>query len=166
KANVLRKTDGLFLESCRKIAAEFPQVEYEEALVDSTAMRMVLNPSVFDVVVTTNLFGDILSDLAAGFIGGLGMCPSANLGEDHALFEPVHGSAPDIAGTGTANPAAAIMCGAMLLRYLGHDTEAERVESALEATVRDGRTTPDLGGRLSTMEMATETVRRIKSEWD
>ena len=161
KSNVLRKTDGLFVECCRQAAQEFPQIEYEEALVDSAAMNMVMDPSRFDVMVTTNLFGDIISDLAAGLIGGLGLCPSANLGPEHALFEPVHGTAPDIAGKGLANPSAAILCGAMLLSHLGKQQEAGRVEKALERCLADGRSTPDLGGRLSTMEMAREVIAEM-----
>lgn len=161
KANVLRKSDGLFLECCRRAALDFPDITYEEGLVDSVAMRMVMDPSCFDVIVTTNMFGDILSDLAAGLIGGLGMCPSANLGDDHALFEPVHGTAPDIAGKGLANPAAAILCGSMLLRHLGEDAAAEQVDRALEGCLSAGQTTPDFGGTLSTMDMAREVVRRM-----
>ena len=161
KANVLRKTDSLFLECCRRAAAEFPGTAYEEALVDSLAMRVVLNPSEFDVIVTTNLFGDILSDLAAALIGGLGTCPSANLGDTHALFEPVHGTAPDIAGKGIANPSAAIMCGAMLLRHLAEKEAADRVDKALESCLAGSLTTPDLGGKLSTMEMARAVIDRM-----
>jgi 3-isopropylmalate dehydrogenase len=162
KANVLKKSDGLFLECCREVASEFPRIPFEEGLVDSVAMRIVLQPQDFDVIVTTNLFGDILSDLAAGVIGGLGMCPSANLGLEHALFEPVHGSAPDIAGKGVANPAAAIQCGALLLKYLGEQAAAESVETALMRSVKEGLTTPDLGGKLSTMEMAGEVARLMR----
>jgi 3-isopropylmalate dehydrogenase len=161
KANVLRKTDGLFLDCCREAAKEIPSVEYEEALVDSVAMRMIMDPTQFDVIVTTNLFGDILSDLAAGLVGGLGMCPSANLGDDHALFEPVHGTAPDIAGQGKANPSAAIMCGAMLLRHLGENELAEKVDNALKICLNSGETTPDLGGTLSTTEMADAVIKRM-----
>lgn len=158
KANVLKMTDGLYLECCRRVAAEYPGIELEEALIDSLAMRMVMDPSEFGVIVTTNLFGDIISDLAAGLIGGLGLCPSANLGEEHALFEPVHGSAPDIAGKGEANPAAAIMCGSMLLNHLGHKEAASRVDIALQRCLAQKLTTPDLGGRLSTMEMARAVI--------
>jgi len=161
KANVLRKSDGLFLDCCRSVSGEFPDVAYDEGLVDSVAMRMVLKPEDFDVIVTTNLFGDILSDLGAGLVGGLGLCPSANLGEEHALFEPVHGTAPDIAGKGLANPAAAIMCGAMLLRYLGEDAAADVVNTALTRCVEGGQTTPELGGSLPTMGMAHEVIRRM-----
>jgi len=162
KANVLRKGDGLFLSCCRRAAESYPEISYDEALVDSAAMRMVLAPEQFDVIVTTNMFGDILSDLAAGLIGGLGLCPSANLGDNHALFEPVHGTAPEIAGKGIANPAAAIMCGAMLLRYVGEPRVAEIIEQALERCFEEGQTTPDLGGKLSTMEMAQAVIHRMQ----
>lgn len=162
KVNVLRTTDQVFLDACRRAAAEFPQLDYEEALVDSVAMRMVLKPDDFQVIVTTNLFGDILSDLAAGLIGGLGMCPSANLGTEHALFEPVHGTAPDIAGTGRANPSAAILCGAMLLRHLGHEDEADKVEAAIKACLAAGQATQDLGGEMSTMDMAKAVIARMQ----
>jgi 3-isopropylmalate dehydrogenase len=158
KNNVLIQSDGLFLEGCRQAAAEHPEIAYEEALVDSAAMHLVLDPARFQVMVTTNMFGDILSDLAAGLIGGLGLCPSANLGERGALFEPVHGSAPDIAGQGVANPAAAIGCAAMLLAHLGHAQAARRVEGALARALASGRTTRDLGGKLGTMEMAREVA--------
>ncbi|MBI5523504.1 MAG: NAD-dependent isocitrate dehydrogenase [Desulfarculus sp.] len=161
KANVLRKSDGLFLACCRRVAPEYPALKYEEALVDSVAMRMVLDPTQFQVIVTTNLFGDILSDLAAGLIGGLGLCPSANLGPAHALFEPVHGSAPDIAGQGLANPTAAILCGAMLLRHLGEERAAARVEKAMEQCLASRETTADLGGKLSTSEAAQAVIKRL-----
>ncbi len=161
KNNVLIKTDGLFLKMCRQVASEFPGVPYEEALVDSVAMRMVMKPEQFSVMVTTNLFGDILSDLAAGLIGGLGLCPSANLGPKHALFEPVHGSAPDIAGQGKANPTAAILCGAMLLAHLGEDKAAARVEAAVEACLAAGEVTTDLGGQLSTEQAAQAVIARM-----
>jgi 3-isopropylmalate dehydrogenase len=161
KNNVLIVTDSLFLDCCRKVAQEYPEVTYQESLVDSTAMRMIMKPTDFDVVVTTNLFGDILSDLAAALIGGLGLCPSANVGEESALFEPVHGTAPDIAGKGVANPTAAILCGAMFLAYLGEEESATRVENALAGCLRDGEVTPDLGGSLKTREMAQAVTRRM-----
>jgi 3-isopropylmalate dehydrogenase len=161
KANVLRQTDGLFLECARRVAAQYQDIAYEEALVDSAAMKLVLDPSPFQVMVTTNLFGDILSDLAAGLIGGLGLCPSANLGPEHALFEPVHGSAPDIAGKGLANPAAAILCGAMLLDHLGETAAARRVERAVEGALAAGESTGDLGGKLSTSEAAAAVIARL-----
>ena len=161
KVNVLKKTDTMFLEACRRAAKEFPQIAYEEALVDSVAMRMVMKPEDFQVIVTTNLFGDVLSDLAAGLIGGLGMCPSANLGDGPALFEPVHGTAPDIAGQGKANPTAAILCAAMMLRHLGHGDMATSVEAAVAGCLAAGETTGDLGGGLSTMEMAQAVIARM-----
>jgi len=161
KANVLRKTDGLFLDAVRRVAKEYPDIRYEEGLVDAVAMHLVMRPERFQVIVTTNLFGDILSDLAAGLIGGLGLCPSANLGDEHALFEPVHGTAPDIAGQGLANPTAAILCGVMLLRYLREPEAARRVEDALERTIAKGQTTPDLGGKLSTQQMAEAVITRM-----
>jgi 3-isopropylmalate dehydrogenase len=161
KVNVLRKTDALFLECCREVAKDYSDIKYEEGLVDSVAMRLVMDPTAYDVIVTTNLFGDILSDLAAGLIGGLGLCPSANLGDEHALFEPVHGSAPDIAGQGLANPAAAIMCGAMLLRHLGETAPAESIEKALAQAIAEKATTADLGGDLKTMGMAQAVIERM-----
>lgn len=161
KANVLKTTDGLFLDCARRVAESFPSIAYEEQLVDSAATLLVLDPTRFQVLLTPNLYGDILSDLAAGLIGGLGLCPSANLGEAHALFEPVHGTAPDIAGKGLANPTAAILCGAMLLEHLGHLDEAQTVRRALSAALAAGQTTPDLGGKLSTLEAAKAVTQRF-----
>jgi len=161
KSNVLQKTDGLFLECARSIAENYPDIAYEEGLVDAAAMRLVMVPERYDVILTTNLFGDILSDEIAGMVGGLGLCPSANIGDDHALFEPVHGSAPDLAGTGTANPSAAILCGAMMVRHLGHPDEANRIETALEDVISEDLTTPDQGGSLTTDEMTEEVIDRL-----
>lgn len=163
KANVLRQSDGLFLDCARGIAEDYPNITYEEGLVDATATRLVLNPDQFDVILTTNLFGDIISDLVAGLVGGLGVCPSANIGDDHALFEPVHGSAPDIAGTGNANPSAAILCGSMMLRYQGYDQQAEQIEDALQDVVAEQSTTPDMGGALSTNEMTDEVIKGLNN---
>ncbi|MBU0514234.1 MAG: NAD-dependent isocitrate dehydrogenase, partial [Proteobacteria bacterium] len=157
-----KKSEALWLDCCRRAAAQFPDIAYEEALVDSLAMRLVMAPGDFEVIVTTNMFGDILSDLTAGLIGGLGLCPSANLGEKHAVFEPVHGTAPDIAGTGRANPAAAILCGAMLLGYLDEREAAESVERALESCLAEGLTTPDLGGDLTTESMTRAVIDRMR----
>ncbi|MFQ5795474.1 MAG: isocitrate/isopropylmalate family dehydrogenase [Candidatus Bipolaricaulia bacterium] len=157
KANVLKVTDGLFRASVRRVAEEYT-VPFEEMLVDAAALHLVNNPGQFDVIVTTNMFGDILSDLSAGLIGGLGLCPSANIGLNHGLFEPVHGTAPDIAGRGIANPTAAILSAAMMLRYLREDEAAEQVDSALRQALESRKTTPDLGGTLSTMEMANAVV--------
>jgi isopropylmalate/isohomocitrate dehydrogenase-like protein len=164
KANVLRKSDGLFLEVVRKVAEDYPEVEAEEAFVDVTAMRLVLKPHIFDVIVTSNLFGDILSDEAAGLVGGLGLAPSANIGTDYALFEPVHGSAPRLAGKGIANPMAAILASKMMMDYLGEDMWAERVENAVVAVLKDGKVlTPDLGGSSSTIQVTDAIIKALKS---
>lgn len=161
KANVLQITDGLFIECCRRVAPEYGDIAYDEAIVDACAMKLTLNPTQFSVLVTTNMFGDILSDLAAGLIGGLGLCPSANLGDSSAIFEPVHGSAPDIAGSDRANPAAMIMCGAMLLEHLGHGDKADALNAALDGAIAAGETTFDLGGKLTTGEMAEAVAARL-----
>jgi 3-isopropylmalate dehydrogenase len=162
KSNVLKKSDGLFLQNVRAVARAFSDIAYDEALVDAAAMHLVMHPERFQVIVTTNLFGDILSDLVAGLIGGLGLCPSANLGDKYALFEPVHGTAPDIAGKGMANPTAAILCSSMLLRHLGVTDKAQCVESALEQAIQAREVTSELGGILSTMEMARAVIRRME----
>jgi len=159
KANVLRMSDGLFLEVSRKVAEDYPDVEVEEAFVDVTAMRLILKPQIFDVIVTSNLFGDILSDEAAGLVGGLGLAPSANIGADYALFEPVHGSAPRLAGRGIANPMAAIMASKMMLDYLGESRWAERVENAVVTVLEEGKVlTPDLGGYSSTKQVTDAII--------
>ncbi len=159
KANVLRKSDGLFLEVSRKVAEEYPDVEVEEFFVDVTAMKLVLKPHIFDVIVTSNLFGDILSDEAAGLVGGLGLAPSANIGADYALFEPVHGSAPRLAGRGIANPMAAILASKMMLDYLGENRWAERVEKAVVSVLEEGKVlTPDLGGSSSTKQVTDAII--------
>jgi isopropylmalate/isohomocitrate dehydrogenase-like protein len=163
KANVLRKSDGLFLEAARKVAEDYPEVEVEEAFVDVTAMRLVLKPHIFDVIVTSNLFGDVLSDEAAGLVGGLGLAPSANIGADYALFEPVHGSAPRLAGKGIANPMAAILASEMMLDYLGEDGWAERIENAVVSVLSDGKVlTPDLGGSSSTKQVTDAIIKALK----
>ncbi len=163
KANVLKITDGLFRESCLAVARDYPDVETEEMLVGAAAMWLVRDPGRFDVIVTTNLFGDILSDLAAGLIGGLGVAPSANVGAGPvAVFEPVHGSAPDIAGTGAANPIGALLSGALLLDHLGEAAAASRVRAAVQQTVDDGVCTPDLGGRASTSDVTAAVCRHVR----
>ena len=155
KANVLKKSDGLFKEIFYETAKEHPDIEVEDFYVDATAMYLVTRPETFDVIVTTNLFGDILSDEGAGLVGGLGFIPSANIGEDGALFEPVHGSAPDIAGQGIANPTAMLLSAVMMLNYLGEHDEAKRLDNAILEVLDEGETvTGDLGGNSSTMEMA------------
>jgi homoisocitrate dehydrogenase len=162
KANVLKLSDGLFREACLGVAAGYPDIEAEEMLVDTAAMQIVRNPERFDVLVTTNLFGDILSDIAAGIVGGLGVAPSGNLGSGRpAVFEPVHGSAPDIAGRGIANPLGAILSAAMLLDHLGEEAPARRVRKAVAATVAAGVTTPDLGGDARTQEVVEAILARL-----
>jgi isopropylmalate/isohomocitrate dehydrogenase-like protein len=159
KANVLRVSDGLFLEVARKVAEDYPDVEVEEAFVDVTAMRLVLKPNIFDVIVTSNLFGDILSDESAGLVGGLGLAPSANIGADYALFEPVHGSAPRLAGQNIANPMAAIMASKMMMDYLGENNWAERIENAIVSVLEEGKVlTPDLGGSSSTKQVTDAII--------
>jgi len=160
KANVMRQTDGLFLETAEAVAEE-RDADYETALMDALAMHLVMHPEDYGVVVCPNLAGDMLSDLAAGLVGGLGLLPSANVGEDNALFEPVHGSAPDIAGEGVANPAAMILSAAMLLDHLGYEDEGDRVRTAVESTLEDGPKTPDLGGSASTDEVTSAIVDRL-----
>jgi homoisocitrate dehydrogenase len=160
KANVLKLTDGLFREACLQVGQEYPDIIIDEMLVDAMAMRLVLDPQRFDVLVTTNMFGDILSDEGSALMGGLGVAPSANLGEKAAVFEPVHGSAPDIAGKGIANPLGAILSGVMLLEYIGQAGAAARLASAAYRTLKAGVLTPDLGGQATTGEV----TRRIIAE--
>ena len=163
KANIMRATDGVFLAATREVAQGYPEVEYEEMLVDACAMQLVRDPLRFDIIVTTNLFGDILSDLCAQLVGGMGFAPSANLGDDYAMFEPSHGSAPDIAGQGIANPVAAVLSAGMMLEWLGEKDRADRVERAVAEVVREGRVrTPDMGGPDGTMAMATAIAVKLK----
>ncbi len=162
KANVLKETCGLFLNTCRRIAEEFPEIEFEDAIVDATALRLIIKPEQFDIIVTTNLFGDILSDECAGLIGGLGMTPSANIGDTNALFEPVHGSAPDIAGKGIANPSATILSSALMLEYLGETDSARKLETALNQVLAEGKTiTPDIGGKAKTYELTQAVIEKL-----
>ena len=162
KSNVLKKTDGVFKESFYKIAKNYPQIETEDFYVDATAMYLITNPLNFDVIVSTNLFGDILSDESAGLVGGLGLAPSGNIGEEHGLFEPVHGSAPDIAGKGIANPCSMILSTAMMLDYLGEKEVASEINHAVERVVAKGKVlTPDLGGNAKTMDMTEEIVKEM-----
>src|SRR5574338_66080 len=163
KANILKTTGGLFLESAERGAKEYAgKVAYNDLIVDNCAMQLVIKPEQFDVVVTTNLFGDILSDLISGLVGGLGLAPGANIGTKAAIFEAVHGSAPDIAGKGVANPSAQILAAAMMLDHLGHTDKAERVRRAvLDTIVDDGIRTGDLGGKASTREFGDAVARRV-----
>ena len=162
KSNVL-KSDWLFLQTCREVAQR-RGVLYEDMLVDAAAYNLVRNPQRFDVLVTTNLFGDILSDEAAGVIGSLGLCASANLGESRALFEPIHGSAPDIAGKGIANPVGAIRSAAMMMRWLGEPEAASRIEEAVKRALAAGARTPDLGGICSTSEVTGAVTGYLMAE--
>lgn len=155
KANVLKKSDGLFREVFYEVSKNYPEIDAEDFYVDATAMYLITQPQSFEVIVTTNLFGDILSDEGAGLVGGLGLIPSANIGEDGALFEPVHGSAPDIAGKGIANPIAMMLSAIMMLRYLNENEAADKFESAILKVLNDGNTlTGDLGGSSTTLEVA------------
>lgn len=161
KANVLRVSDGLFREAALAVARDYPAIKVEEQLVDVAAMRVAQNPRRFDVLVTTNLFGDILSDVACIHGGGLGLAASANLGEGRGLFEPVHGAAPDIAGKGLANPLAALECVATMLAWRGHAAEAARLRVAAAAILRDGPHTPDLGGNATTAAVTEAVLVRL-----
>ncbi len=163
KANVLKKTDGVFRESFYKVAKNYPDMELDDRYVDATAMFFITKPEMFDVIVTTNLFGDILSDEGAGLVGGLGLIPSANIGENQGLFEPVHGSAPIHAGKGTANPSAMILSAVLMLDYLEESDAARKLENALVKVLEEGKVvTPDLGGNASTMEMAVEVRSKLE----
>jgi len=162
KANILKLSDGLFLEVARTVARNYPDIQFDEAIVDSTAMKLVMNPQSFDVMVMENLFGDIISDLTSGLVGGLGVAPSGNIGEKVAVFEAVHGSAPDIAGKGLANPTALMLCGAMMLTHLGEPQAGERVQRAVERVVGEGKNiTPDLGGSANTTQYTDAVIAAL-----
>lgn len=162
KANVLDYTDGLYLEASRSVAEEYSEIEYQELIVDAAGMRLVMNTEDFEVVVTTNMFGDILSDVTAGLVGGLGMAPSGNVGDNMCIFEPVHGSAPDIAGQGIANPSACILSASMMLEWLKELDAAKMVEDALIRVLENGKVkTPDLGGENKTIDFAKAIAEKI-----
>ena len=162
KANVLKKTDGLFKEIFYEVAESYPDIATEDFYVDATAMYLITQPESFEVIVTTNLFGDILSDEGAGLVGGLGLIPSANIGRDGALFEPVHGSAPDIAGKGIANPIAMMLSAVMMLRYLSENEAADRLDAAILMVLSDAEVlTGDLGGSATTQELADEVKKYL-----
>jgi isocitrate dehydrogenase (NAD+) len=164
KANILKHVSGMFLDVAREVASEYPDIEAEEMIVDATCMKLVLNPWQFDVIVTTNLFGDIISDLCAGLIGGLGLAPGANIGERVAMFEAVHGSAPDIAGQKIANPMALMLASAQMLTHLDMEDQAFRLRHAIRETLRLGdleRLTPDVGGHGSTDSLAQAVLEHI-----
>lgn len=165
KANILRATQGLFLDVGREVAEEYEgRVEFEERIIDNTAMQLVLDPHQFDVLVMENMFGDIISDEVAGLVGGLGFAPAANIGEDIGIFEPVHGSAPDIAGEGIANPTALVLTACLMLEHLEEKEAARRIRSALRAVLREGEVrTPDVGGDATTEEFADAVVRALEA---
>jgi isocitrate dehydrogenase (NAD+) len=165
KANIMKLSDGLFLECCRRVARDYPQIEYEELIVDNTCMQLVTRPERFDVMVMENLYGDIVSDLCAGLVGGLGLTPSANVGEDGiVVYEAVHGSAPDIAGQNLANPIALILCAAMMLEDLGETSAAERVRQGVYRVLSEGKVrTRDLGGTATTTEMTDAIIAAMQA---
>jgi len=169
KANVMRKTCGLFAEVCRKVASEYPDISFNEQYVDAASMRLIKEPQNYDVIVTTNMFGDILSDEAAQLVGGLGMAPGGNIGDDFALFEPVHGSAPTRVGKHTANPCSMILASKMMLEWLGEKYKdevcleaARAVEAGVSEALRKGLTIPDFGGNLTTLEMGEAIAEEVK----
>jgi isocitrate dehydrogenase (NAD+) len=163
KANIMKLSDGLFLHSVRKVALEYPRIEYKELIIDNACMQMVLDPGQFDMLLLTNLYGDIMSDLAAGLVGGLGVVPSGNIGETVAIFEAVHGTAPDIAGKGVANPTALLMSGIMMLRYVNEMAAAERIENALHKVYRERKSlTRDVGGTATTAEFTENLIRTME----
>ena len=161
KANILRITDGLFLDIAKKISQRYPQIIMEEMLVDSCAMQLIKKTEAFDVIVTTNMFGDILSDEAAGLTGGLGVAASGNMGNNQGLFEPVHGSAPKYAGRNIANPMASFLSSAMMLEFLGEDKMAQKIRISIKKTIELGLTTKDLGGKLKSSEFTDKVINNL-----
>ncbi len=163
KANIMKLADGLFLRCCREVAQEYAEIEYRELIVDNASMQLVIRPETFDVLLLPNLYGDIVSDLAAGLVGGLGVVPGANMGEKDAVFEAVHGSAPDIAGRGVANPTALMLSAAMMLRHLGEEAAAARLQGAIEAVYAAGeRVTGDIGGNATTKEFTDAVIGAMR----
>lgn len=164
KANILKMGDGLFLRSVQQVARDYPSIKFGDSIIDALCMRLVMDPSKFDVIVLENLYGDIVSDLCAGLIGGLGLVPGANLGADAAIFEAVHGSAPDIAGQNKANPSALILSGALLLAHLGEHEAAGRINNAINRVICQGsHLTCDLGGNTGTVEFTDEVIKSLDS---
>jgi isocitrate dehydrogenase (NAD+) len=162
KANIMKLTDGLSLSCARRVAARHPEIKYTEQIIDAACMKLVINPHQYEVLVMENLYGDIVSDLCAGLVGGLGVVPGANLGTDYAVFEAVHGSAPDIAGKNLANPTALILSAVMMLRHIGEAAAADRIETAVRNVLEKGeRTTPDLGGHATTTEMTAAILAAL-----
>lgn len=162
KANIMKYTDGLFLEAFRDVAKDYPEIEPQEVIVDNMCMQLVIRPETFDVLVAPNLYGDIVSDLCAGLVGGLGFAPSGNIGDEYRIYEAVHGSAPDIAGKGIANPSALLLAFALMLEALGKLDAANKLRNALAAVVEEGTTvTPDIGGSASTAEFTAAIIRKL-----
>lgn len=165
KANILKLTDGLFLECAKKIASEFGEIEFEERIVDNMCMQLVQKPELYDILLCPNLYGDIISDLCAGLVGGLGLVPSANIGDDCAIFEAIHGSAPKYTGQNKVNPTALIFSAVLMLKHLGENEKAEKIFKATNQVIKEGRVvTYDLGGKAKTSEMAEEIIEKIKEE--
>ena len=163
KANIMKLSDGLFLRCCREVAERHPNIEYKELIVDNAAMQLVMRPETFDILLLPNLYGDIVSDLAAGLVGGLGIVPGANIGEKHAVFEAVHGSAPDIAGKGVANPTALMLSSVMMLRHIGEVDASARLQNAIEGVYREGKTlTSDVGGTATTTQFTDAVCAALK----
>ena len=162
KANIMKLSDGLFLDTFRQVAKDYPQIKAREILVDNLCMQLVQDPTRFDVLVLPNLYGDIVSDLTAGLIGGLGVAQGANIGLECAVFEPVHGSAPDIKGQNKANPTALLLSAIEMLKYIGENAHADKIEKALFKTLADGNKTADLGGNLSTTEFTAKIIANLK----
>lgn len=163
KANIMKYTDGLFLDAYRTVAKDYPEIETQEVIIDNMCMQLVLRPETFDVLVAPNLYGDIVSDLCAGLVGGLGFAPSGNIGDEYRIYEAVHGSAPDIAGKNIANPSALLLAFALMLEDLGKQDEANALRSALAKVVEEGKViTPDIGGKASTDEFTSEIIKTLK----
>jgi isocitrate dehydrogenase (NAD+) len=170
KANIMKLSDGLFLKCCREVASKFPLIQYNELIVDNACMQLVMRPETFDLLVLPNLYGDIISDLAAGLVGGLGIVPGANIGDGHAIFEAVHGTAPDIAGKGLANPTALMQSAVLMLAHIGEREAAARLQNAIHQTYAEkDHLTGDVGGCASTIEFTAAVVRRVSgpdSRWE
>ena len=163
KANIMKLSDGLFLKCCREVAAGYPEIEYTELIVDNACMQLVMRPETFDLLVLPNLYGDIVSDLAAGLVGGLGIVPGANIGEHHAVFEAVHGTAPDIAGKGMANPTALMQSASLMLTHIGERAAAAKLQGALERVYAEGRyLTGDVGGTAGTADFTCAVIRAMR----
>src|SRR3984893_7590313 len=163
KANIMKLSDGLFLKSIRAVALQYTEIDYQELIVDNACMQMVLDPSQFDMLLLPNLYGDVMSDFAAGLVGGLGVVPSGNIGDDCAMFEAVHGTAPDIAGKGLANPTALLLSSVMMLKHLGERSAARRIENALEKVLREGKhITQDVDGKAGTEEFTDAVISSLR----